>query len=108
MLSPIIVLALILGAELWCLIMAKDFDEIGSWPGQGDWRGRAERIAEWDGATPLEKKSWRDIATEHELPPKQRPAASPLPLIPTCSILIEEQPLTCLHAVTRPSFLLQL
>ena len=47
-----IVLALIFGAELWCLIMAEDFDEIGSWPGQGDWRGRAERIAEWDGATP--------------------------------------------------------
>jgi hypothetical protein len=28
------------------------------------WRGRAERIAEWDGATPWEKKFARDIATE--------------------------------------------
>jgi hypothetical protein len=53
------------------VIMAEDFDEIGSWPGRGDWRGRAERIAEWDGATPWEKKFARDIASEHELTPKQ-------------------------------------
>ena len=63
MLSPIIVLALIFGAELWWLfrrgmvIMAEGFDEIRSWPGRGDWRGRAERIAEWDGATPGRKNS---------------------------------------------------
>jgi len=77
MLSTIIVLALIFGAELWWLcrlgvvIMAEGFGEIGSWPGRGDWRGRAERIAEWDGATRWEKKFACDIATEHKLTPKQ-------------------------------------
>jgi hypothetical protein len=53
------------------VIMVEDFDEIGSWPGRGDWRGRAERIAG--------KKFARDTATEHELTPKQMPAASPVP-----------------------------
>jgi hypothetical protein len=24
------------------VIMAEDFDEVGSWPGRGDWHGRAE------------------------------------------------------------------
>ena len=51
--------------------MAEGFDEIPSWPGRGDWRGRAERIAEWGGSTPWEKKFARDIATERELTPKQ-------------------------------------
>jgi hypothetical protein len=52
--------------------MAEDFGEIGSWPGRGDWRGRAERIAEWDGATPWEVGFARYIATkDRPLPPKQ-------------------------------------
>jgi len=66
--------------------MAENFDEFGFWPGRGDWRGRAEHVAEWDGATPWEKKFARDIATEHELTRKRRPALPSVPLIPTCSI----------------------
>ena len=56
------------------------------------------------------KKLARDIATEHELTPKQRPAASSPAIDPDVldRYPYEQQPLTCLHAVTRPSFLLHL
>jgi hypothetical protein len=43
MLSPIIVFASAsIGGFALRTNMVEDFDEIGSWPGRGDWRGWAE------------------------------------------------------------------
>jgi hypothetical protein len=40
-----------------------------TWPGRGDWRARAMRIADWDGATPWERKVARDIVRVADLTP---------------------------------------
>lgn len=52
--------------------MAEDFDEFGPWPGRGDWRGRAERIILWRGATAWEKQFCRELVREVEPPTEKQ------------------------------------